>query len=133
MPKELIEVKALMGDSSDNIPGIKGIGEKTALSLVSKYHNIDNIFSNISNLDATNRIKNLLMADEAEKMCRLSRELGKIYTKVPIDKKLSTYKRKDVEKEGLIEFLKKFELFINYNSRTIYKRKRTFMSKNFCF
>ena len=110
LPKELIEVKALMGDSSDNIPGIKGIGEKTALSLVSKYHNIDNIFSNISSLDATNRIKNLLMADEAEKMCRLSRELGKIYTKVPIDKKLSTYKRKDVEKEGLIEFLKKFEL-----------------------
>lgn len=110
LPKELIEVKALMGDSSDNIPGIKGIGEKTALSLVSKYHNINNIFSNISCLDATNRIKNLLMADEAEKMCRLSRELGEIYTKVPIDKKLSTYKRKHVEKEGFIEFLKKFEL-----------------------
>lgn len=109
-PKELIEVKALMGDSSDNIPGIKGIGEKTALSLVSKYHNIDNIFSNIPSLDATNRIKNLLMADEAEKMCRLSRELGEIYTQVPIDKKLSTYKRKDVEKEGLTEFLQEFEL-----------------------
>ena len=110
LPKELIEVKALMGDSSDNIPGIRGIGEKTAFSLVSKYHNIDNIFSNILNLDATNRIKNLLMADEAEKMCRLSRELGEIYTKVPISKKLSTYKRKNVEKEGLVEFLQEFEL-----------------------
>ena len=97
-PKELIEVKALMGDSSDNIPGIKGIGEKTALSLISKYHSIDNIFCNISNIEATTRIKNLLAAEDTEKMARLSRELGEIYTKVPISPKLSTYKRKNVEK-----------------------------------
>ena len=46
-PRQVIEVKALMGDSSDNIPGVKGVGEKTAYSLIQKYDNIENIYSNI--------------------------------------------------------------------------------------
>ena len=56
-PKELIDVKALMGDKSDNIPGVAGIGEKTALALISKYHNIDNIYDNIMTLQEKDALK----------------------------------------------------------------------------
>ena len=109
-PKELLEVKALMGDSSDNIPGVKGIGQKTAFSLISKYHNIDYIFDNISSLETTNRVKNLLSADDALELCKLSKELGEIYTNVPISKNISDYKRNSVQTEDFVEFLKHFEL-----------------------
>lgn len=109
-PKELLEVKALMGDSSDNIPGVKGIGEKTAFSLISKYHNIDYIFNNISSLEATNRVKNLLSEDDALKLCKLSRELGEIYTNVPISTNISDYKRLSIKVDEFIEFLRQFEL-----------------------
>lgn len=109
-PKELLDVKALMGDSSDNIPGVKGIGQKTAFSLISQYHSVDYIFNNISNLETTNRVKNLLSANDALELCRLSRELGQIYTKVPISNNISDYKRNSTQKEEFVEFLKKFEL-----------------------
>lgn len=109
-PKELLEVKALMGDASDNIPGVKGIGPKTAFSLISKYHSIDNIFNNISGLETTNRVKNLLSADDALELCRLSKELGEIYTNVPISNNISDYKRNSVNTEDFVEFLRHFEL-----------------------
>ena len=48
-PKALIEVKGLMGDSSDNIPGVSGVGEKTALNMIKKYKTIDNIYEEIEN------------------------------------------------------------------------------------
>ncbi len=50
VPKQIIELKALMGDSSDNIPGIPGVGEKTALNLLSEYGDIDNLYANVDNL-----------------------------------------------------------------------------------
>ena len=49
-PREMLEVKALMGDSSDNIPGVQGIGEKTALSLIQKYHSVQYIFDNLAEI-----------------------------------------------------------------------------------
>ena len=52
-PPQMTDVKALMGDSSDNIPGVAGIGEKTALSLIQKYHSIDEIYKNIDSIDVT--------------------------------------------------------------------------------
>ena len=56
-PKQFIETKALMGDSSDNIPGIPGIGEKTAFSLIQKYHDIDNIYNLLSTGEVVEGIK----------------------------------------------------------------------------
>lgn len=109
-PKELLEVKALMGDSSDNIPGVKGIGQKTAFSLISKYHNINYIFNNIASLETTNRVKNLLNAKDALKLCTLSRDLGEIYTNVPISNNIADYKRVSTQSEQFVEFLKHFEL-----------------------
>ena len=59
-PIQLIDVKALMGDSSDNIPGVKGIGEKTAFSLIQKYGTIETIYADVDAIEATPRVKKLL-------------------------------------------------------------------------
>ena len=109
-PAELVEVKALMGDSSDNIPGVKGIGEKTALSLISKYHTIDSIFEHIPELDATTRVKNLLGGDTARQMAEMSRELGKIVDNAPIDEDLNAYLVQPQNKEELYRILSELEL-----------------------
>ncbi len=109
-PKQLIEVKALMGDSSDNIPGVKGIGEKTALKLISTYGSIENIFQNIDNLKVSNRVKNLLKTQEAKDISFLSRSLATIYLNVDLNSNLSFYSKKEVDWNGLKCFLEKFEL-----------------------
>ena len=59
-PRQLIEVKSLMGDTSDNIPGVKGIGEKTALALISQNGSLQNILDNLDSIQATPRIKSSL-------------------------------------------------------------------------
>lgn len=81
-PAEMLDVKALMGDASDNIPGVKGIGEKTALSLIQKYHGIDGIFADVSAVEATKSVKDKLAA--GEESARLSRMLGEIVKDAPI-------------------------------------------------
>lgn len=109
-PKKLIEVKALMGDSSDNIPGVKGIGEKTALKLVHDYGDVEKIFSNVSSLNISERLKKILSAQEAKKMCHLSRFLGIIKLDVPIKEDFKHYERQQIKTEELVNFFKKFEL-----------------------
>ncbi|TJX59994.1 DNA polymerase I [Soehngenia saccharolytica] len=80
-PKQFIEVKALMGDKSDNIPGIDGIGEKTALKLIQQYDNIENLFSNAHELKG--KLKERIL--EGENIAILSRKLSEIITQVPLD------------------------------------------------
>ena len=63
-PYQIVDIKSLMGDSSDNIPGVKGIGEKTAYNLIYKYTTLDNIYKNIDTLDASARIIEKLKNDE---------------------------------------------------------------------
>ena len=75
-PKQFIDVKALMGDSSDNIPGIKGVGEKTALKLIKDYGDLDNLYSNIS--DITGKLKERLINEK--QMAYLSKDLAEIKT-----------------------------------------------------
>lgn len=81
-PKEMIEIKALQGDSSDNIPGVAGIGQKTALSLIQNYHSIDYIFSHLDTLDVKPGVRTKLQNGEAS--ARMSKELGTIVTNAPI-------------------------------------------------
>ena len=81
-PAEMLDVKALMGDASDNIPGVKGIGEKTALALIQKYHGIDNIFADVSSVEATKSVKEKLAS--GEESARLSRMLGEIVKDAPV-------------------------------------------------
>lgn len=82
-PVQMIEVKALMGDGSDNIPGVAGIGEKTALSLIQKYHSIAEIYENIDTIEVTKSVREKLI--KGEESCRMSRELGTICKTAPID------------------------------------------------
>ena len=88
-PIEMIEVKTLMGDSSDNIPGVAGIGEKTALGLIQKYHSVQYIYDNIDTIEVTNGVRNKLIngKDSAE----ISRKLAVIELHAPVSEQLSDY------------------------------------------
>lgn len=82
-PHEFIDVKALMGDPSDNIPGVKGIGEKTAMSLVEKYHSIEYIYDNIDSIDVKGKMLENLK--NGRDMAFLSKQLAEIDTSVPME------------------------------------------------
>ena len=82
-PAEFVDVKALMGDASDNIPGVAGVGEKTAFSLISQYKNIEYIFNNLDKLSVTASILAKLTA--GEESAKLSKILATIDVNVPID------------------------------------------------
>jgi DNA polymerase-1 len=78
-PTEFIDYKALKGDSSDNIPGVAGIGEKTACDLIQKYHTIENLYGNLSDLKGA--VYNRLV--EGKENAFLSKRLSKIETDIP--------------------------------------------------
>ena len=82
-PNEFIDVKALMGDASDNIPGVKGIGEKTAMSLIEKFHSIEYIYDNID--DVGLKGATLQKMKDGRDMAFLSKELATIMREVPIE------------------------------------------------
>lgn len=75
-PYQVIELKALMGDTSDNIPGVKGVGEKTALNLIEEYKNIDNVYKNLNNLKP--KLKEKL--EENKDIAYISKQLATIKT-----------------------------------------------------
>lgn len=102
-PSQLIEVKGLMGDSSDNIPGVPGVGEKTAYKLIGEYKTIDNLYELLEKDEATT-IKGKLKENliQNKELALLSRQLGKIDTEVPIqeitieDLKIKEWNKQDV-------------------------------------
>ncbi|MBQ7959831.1 MAG: DNA polymerase I [Clostridia bacterium] len=112
-PSEFIDVKGLMGDTSDNIPGVKGIGEKTAFSLIEKYKSIQNIYDNIDTLDATPSVKKKL--EEGKEEAYLSRKLSEIDRNVPLDFELEKCAVREYDREALAEmFLKlNFKSFLS--------------------
>ena len=113
VPKQLIEVKGLMGDSSDNIPGVPGIGEKTAYKLIAEYGSIDNLYQLLEKDEAPsvkgkmkeNLIQNRELAD-------LSRELGRINLEVPLEEiNIEDLKVKEWDKEAVYQKFKE----LNFN------------------
>lgn len=82
-PEHMVDLKALMGDSSDNIPGVRGVGEKTASALIREYKSIEKIYSELDSLDIKESVKKRLR--EGEDMARLSYELAAIDKDAPID------------------------------------------------
>ncbi|MBQ2676087.1 MAG: DNA polymerase I [Clostridia bacterium] len=108
-PLQMIEIKALQGDSSDNIPGVAGVGPKTAGDLISKYGSIDKIYSEIDTLDIKDNLRNKLINDKDNAF--LSRELGTICRTVPIDNDITSYALGGMDKSALKALLIKLEMF----------------------
>ncbi len=105
-PKQLIEVKALQGDTSDNIPGVPGIGEKTALSLIQRYESIDNLYKKIEDGqdDLKGKQKEAITANK--ELAYLSRTLGAINTEVPLEDNLETLKVEEWDRARVLEIFK---------------------------
>lgn len=108
-PKQVIELKALMGDSSDNIPGVKGVGEKTAVTLITKYHDLETIYKNIDTIQTTPRIRNLLIQDKENAF--MSRKLATICLTVPIDTDAKSYIKAAPDLFKLSEIMTRLEMF----------------------
>ncbi|MDD3304014.1 MAG: DNA polymerase I [Clostridia bacterium] len=106
-PYQVVHIKSLMGDSSDNIPGVKGIGEKTAYSLIEKYTTLENIYTNIEQLDASQKIKEKLVNDK--EMAYLSKELATIDQEVPVTIDYDKCIVSSVNLDELFKLFKKLE------------------------
>ena len=105
-PLEFIELKALMGDSSDNIPGIYGIGEKTGLKLVRQFHTLENLYDNIDDVSGK-KLKEKLV--DGKTAAFMSKKLGTIVRDVPIEESLDDFKKLDYDYEKLSELYREFE------------------------
>ena len=114
-PLEFIEMKGLMGDTSDNIPGVQGIGPKTASSIIQKYHSIEAALEDIDNVKPDRARKNL---DENREMALFSRDLATIKLDCELDNKISD---SEVGKDQI--FSKKvFNIFLEYGMKSLLKR-----------
>jgi len=108
-PNEMIELKSLMGDSSDNIPGVAGVGQKTATDLITKYHSIDYIYDNLDSLDIKDGVRNKLLTGRDNAF--LSRTLGTISCDAPIDTNIESYKITNGDKINLARLMTRLEFF----------------------
>ena len=110
-PLDLIEVKGLMGDTSDNIPGVPGVGEKTALNLIKQYKSIDEVYNHID--EQKGKLKEKL--SENKNLAYLSKTLGTIDINAPIEKDLNVFQVEEWNKPEVLEIFKKlkFNRFID--------------------
>lgn len=108
-PAEMIELKALQGDSSDNIPGVPGIGPKTASDLIAKYHSIDRLYEDLENADTTASVKAKL--EKGKDSAFFSRTLGTIHLAAPINTDIRNYVLKPMDKTLLKNELVRHEMF----------------------
>ena len=119
-PEQIIDLKALMGDSSDNIPGVKGVGEKTALTLLNQYDNIENVYQNLQNIKGKLREK----LEEDKDMAFLSKQLATIKRDCKIDFNID---------ECMIKFpfdKDTFEFFKNWDFTSLIKNPNLFENLN---
>lgn len=103
-PEQIIDMKGLMGDKSDNIPGIAGVGEKTAIKLLTEYGTVENVLENIDNISGK-KLKERLTDGKEDAI--LSKKLATIFTDVPVENKLEqlTYTENRAKKKELFEKL----------------------------
>ena len=116
-PTQMIEIKALQGDASDNIPGVAGVGPKTAGTLIQKFGTVENLYENIETADIRENLKNKLIADKDNAF--LSKTLGTINCEVPIEIP-NEAKRNDEELKSHLIHLEMFKLLdkLNLDSET---------------
>lgn len=137
-PQQLIDVKGLQGDTSDNIPGVPGVGEKTALSLIQRYGSIENLYKKIENGEDDLKGKQREKIVNNKELAFMSKTLGTINLQVPISDTLEDFKVEEWNKEKLLEIFKelnfkryidRFNLLEN-NKVTENQEKELFKSVN---
>ena len=106
-PIHMVDLKALMGDSSDNIPGVKGIGEKTALDLIRRYQSVEAIYQDLDGVEAKPAVLKKLR--EGEEQARMSYDLATIRCEAPIDFAPENARRKEPDASALYQLLLKLE------------------------
>ncbi len=105
-PQQVIDVQSLAGDSSDNIPGVPGIGVKTASELIVKYKNLDNLLSKAAEI-SQNKRRETLIANKDKAL--LSKKLVTLKDDVPVKNDLNEFLIKDIDKNKLYTFLREME------------------------
>ena len=120
-PIKMIDLKALMGDSSDNIPGVKGIGEKTALKLLQEHDSLENIYANINDIKGSTQTKLI----DGKTSAFMSKSLATIYKEVPLNITFEDIVYNKPNTEELIEIYKELEFytFIKKEQDIINKRQ----------
>ena len=108
-PAELIEIKAIQGDSSDNIPGVTGIGPKGAGDLIQRYHTVQYIYDHLDELEIKDGVRKKLTASKENAF--LSRMLGEIVKDAPIDTDISHYKVEIRDRAEAARYMARLELF----------------------
>ena len=108
-PRQMIEVKALMGDTSDNIKGVKGIGEKTALDLIQRTGSVDGLYEQLPELKLTPSVRAKLEGGHQDALD--SRFLAEIFLEVPIDTDIESYRLTGGDREKTRELLAGLEMF----------------------
>lgn len=115
-PSQVIELKALMGDTSDNIPGVKGVGEKTAHALIDEYGNLDNVYKNIDNING--KLKEKLVLDK--EMAYISKDLATIRTNCQFNFNLDDCVLKFPFSYSVYEFFKKMDFSSLTNNQSLF-------------
>ncbi len=110
-PKQLIDVKGLQGDTSDNIPGVPGIGEKTALSLIQKFGSIENLYEKVEKGESELKGKQKENIENNKDLAFLSKTLGTINLEVPIQDSLENFKVEEWDKQKVLKIFKE----LNFN------------------
>ncbi|KPU81908.1 DNA polymerase [SAR11 cluster bacterium PRT-SC02] len=105
-PEKVIEVQSLAGDTSDNIPGVQGVGIKTAADLIQKYGSLDNLYKNIDKIPQKKRKETLI---KNKNNAYLSKKLVKLKDDVPVKENLENFELKEVNKDKLFNFLREME------------------------
>ncbi len=108
-PSVFVDVKALMGDTSDNIPGVAGIGEKTALKLIADFGDMDKLYAEYENSTLSASVKQKLMS--GKEMAYLSRDLARIDTDAPVEKSPECCEYKGPDREALYALFAELEFF----------------------
>jgi len=105
-PEQLVEVKGLMGDSSDNIPGVPGVGEKTALKLIQEFGSLENLYDHLESVSGKKVVERL---SEYRDQAFMSRELGRIVRDIDMECDLADYRRKDPDLQTVRELFRRLE------------------------
>lgn len=108
-PKQLIDIKAIQGDTSDNIPGVKGIGKKGAADLIGRFNSLDYIYENIDTIDIKPGVRQKLKDDKDN--AYLSRMLGEISKEAPVDTELNNYIPTGGDKQAALRLMARLEFF----------------------